>query len=47
MEPPGTFFRSHFEQSLGKDLDEDFTDTEAKHEAQLTPLVRSQMVLAP
>ena len=38
METPGTLFRSHFEQSVSKDLDGDFSDAEAKHEAQLTPL---------
>ena len=38
METPGTLFRSHFEQSVSKDLDWDFSDTEAKYAAQLAPL---------
>ena len=38
METPGTFFRSHFEQSVSKDLDCDFSDAEAKYAAQLSSL---------
>lgn len=40
METPGTLFRSHFEQSVNKDLDWDFSDTEAKYAVQLTSLAK-------